>query len=65
MDILFPEDASTVLHSKKLDEIRVVSPEASVLIRTMWMGSLIDNIVLASAILPASPTRDTNFKQSF
>lgn len=59
MDILFPEDANTVLHSKKLEDTRLVSPEASVLISTMWIGSLMDNMVLASAILPASPTEQS------
>jgi hypothetical protein len=52
---LLEEDVRTGLHSRKCDETRVVSPDASVFISTTCIGSEIDSIVVASAILPASP----------
>lgn len=52
---LLEPDARTGLHSRKCDDTRVVSPEPSVFTSTTCIGSQIDNIVVASAILLASP----------
>lgn len=51
MDILFLEDVSIVFYLKKLEDIRFVFFEVSVLISIMWMGLLMDNMVLVLVIL--------------
>lgn len=45
----------TVLQSRKYDETSAVSLEVSVLTNTKWIGSHIDSMVVASAILLPSP----------
>ena len=45
----------TVLHSRKWEDTKEVSPAASVLISTRWTGSRNDSSVVVSAILAASP----------
>lgn len=50
-------EVRTGRHSRKCDDTRVVSPVPSVFTSTMCIGSDIDNMVVGSAILPASPTQ--------
>lgn len=50
-------EAKTGRHSRKCEETRVVSPVPSVFTRTMCIGSHIDNMVVGSAILLASPVK--------
>lgn len=51
MDILFLEEVSIVFYLKKLEDIRFVFFEVLVLIRIMWIGLLMDNMVLVLVIL--------------
>jgi len=48
-------DDKTGRHSRKCEDTSDVSPVPSVLTSTMCIGSLIDSIVVGSAILLASP----------
>lgn len=51
MDILFLEEVSIVFYLKKLEDIRFVFFEVLVLISIMWIGLLMDNMVLVLVIL--------------
>lgn len=51
MDILFLEEVSIVFYLKKLEDIRFVFFEVLVLISIMWIGLLMDNMVLVFVIL--------------